>query len=85
MHETYHSPAGHWEAIFANFELNGIGATTFPYKTAEEETGGEEETCWRSPMELANSGRLKTSKGRMLRTQGDDNDHIEGPPGESLT
>lgn len=80
MHETYHSPAGHWEAIFANFELNGIGATSFPYNTKET----AEEICWRSPMELANSGRLKTSKGRMLRSQGDDNDHIEGPPGESF-
>lgn len=30
-------------------------------------------------MERADVGRLRTSKGRMLRTDGDDNDHIELP------
>lgn len=77
MHEVYHSPTGHWEAIYGNFEPSGIGATVFPYET---ESGIK---TWRTPMDFANSGRLKTSKGRMMRTQGEDNDHVK-EPGELL-
>lgn len=73
FHETYHSPAGHWEAIYGNFEPSGIGATVFPYI---EENG---EHSWRTPMQDATKGRLKTSQGRMSRTFGNDNDHVDEP------
>lgn len=72
FHETYHSPVGHWEAIYVNFEASGIGATTFQYNTEDGTT-----KTWRTPMEDASKGRLKTSKGRMFKTLGNDNDHID--------
>jgi hypothetical protein len=37
----------------------------------------EGERTWRTPMEDAMKGRLKTSQGRMLRTQGNDNDQYD--------
>ena len=73
FHETFHSPAGHWESIRINLEPSGIGATVFPYTTEE----GEQ--TWRTPMEDAMKGRLRTSQGRMLRTDGNDNDHVDKP------
>lgn len=49
---------------------SGLAATTFSY---EEEDGTK---TWRVPMESAEKGRLRTSKGRMMKTDGSDNDHI---------
>lgn len=74
-HETYHVPKGHWENIYINSHVSGINTTTS--KFTDEMTGEE---MWASPVVDASKGLLKTSAGRMSRSQGDDHDKYGEDP-----
>jgi hypothetical protein len=67
-HEMYVVPKGHWESIYVNSEPMLMGATTVPLK------GENRETKWVSPIVDATRGVLKSSKGRLTLTNGNDND-----------
>jgi len=69
FHETYHVPKGHWESIYVNSHVSGLNATS--HKFTDEMTGTE---MYASPVVDASKGLLKTSAGRMARSQGDDHD-----------
>ena len=65
FHETYHVPKGNWENVHVNSHIAGIGSTVF--KASEEMTGKE---IFLHPIVDASKGVLKTSSGRMARSQG---------------
>jgi heme-degrading monooxygenase HmoA len=65
FHETYRVPAGNWESIHVNSKISGLNATVF--KVPEEGTGKE---VYRRPIVDASKGLLKTSAGRMGRSDG---------------
>lgn len=67
MHEAYEIPAQKWENIFINYHPSGLGATTF-----KVDVDGQEK--WASPLVDAKNGLLRTSKGRMAASPGNDND-----------
>ncbi|EON61528.1 hypothetical protein W97_00743 [Coniosporium apollinis CBS 100218] len=66
MHEVYEAPAGAWENIYVGFEPMGFGATTHKVQDSE----GKDR--WTSPVVDANRGRLRTHRGRMGLSEGDD-------------
>jgi hypothetical protein len=66
-HEVYHAPRGHWENIYYNSHQSGILSTT--HKIYDAASGSE---MWTSPVVDAGKGVLKTSAGRMGRTQHND-------------
>lgn len=68
-HEVYHVPKGHWENIYVNSHLSGINSTT--HRIKDEKTGKE---MWASPVVDASKGLLKTSAGRMSRSQAKEHD-----------
>ena len=70
-HEAYEAPAGAWESIYVNTRPTLLGATTYPVKTPQG-------TQWLNPLVDASRGVLKSSRGRMTRTDGDDNDKYDG-------
>nr|POE46774.1 monooxygenase [Quercus suber] len=74
-HETYHVPKGHWESIYINSHAGGITSTTHRY--LDKVTGRE---MWASPIVDASRGLLKTSAGRMSRSQGDEHDKLGTDP-----
>ncbi|EME78778.1 uncharacterized protein MYCFIDRAFT_65345 [Pseudocercospora fijiensis CIRAD86] len=74
-HETYHVPAKHWESIYVNSHPSGINSTT--YKITDKETG---ESRWASPVVDASKGLLKTSAGRMSRSQGEEHEKYGRDP-----
>ena len=75
FHETYHVPAGNWESIHVNSKIAGIGSTVF--KVAEEMTGKE---VYQRPIVDASKGLLKTSAGRMARSDGTEHTKVEVDP-----
>jgi len=74
-HETYDVPKGHWETIYANSHPSGLASTT--HKITDEKTGMD---AYASPIVDASRGVLKSSAGRMARSQGDDNDKYGESP-----
>jgi len=64
FHEVYHAPKGHWENIYVNSHPALINSTTT--KFVDEETGRDR---WASPVVDASKGLLRTSAGRMSRSQ----------------
>ena len=70
-HETYHVPKHGWESIYVNSHLSGINSTT--HKFVDPETG---RTMWASPVVDASKGLLKTSAGRMSRSQGNEHEKM---------
>ena len=64
-HETYNVPKGHWESIYLNSHPSGINSTAHKY--FDQEHGME---MWASPVVDASKGVLKTSAGRMARSEG---------------
>lgn len=64
-HETYHVPKGNWENIYLNSHTSGITSTAHKY--FDQERGVE---MWASPVVDASKGVLKTSAGRMARSEG---------------
>lgn len=68
MHEVYEAPAGAWESIYFGFEPMGFGATTHLMPGRE----GKEE--WVSPLVDASRGRLRTHRGRLGLSKGNDHD-----------
>ena len=75
FHETYHVPKGHWESIYVNSHQSGINATTHKY--IDEETGKE---MYASPIVDASKGLLKTSAGRMSRSNATEHDKYGDDP-----
>ncbi|QIW98633.1 hypothetical protein AMS68_004151 [Peltaster fructicola] len=71
-HETYAVPKGNWESIYINSKINNLASTT--YKITDQSTG---EDLWASPVVDASRGLLKTSKGRMSRSNATENDAYE--------
>ena len=67
-HEVYHVPKGNWESIYVNSHITGLPSTRV--KT--------DDGLWRSPIVSASRGLLKTSAGRMSRSNGTDHDNIGG-------
>ncbi|KAI7270667.1 hypothetical protein KC345_g7388 [Hortaea werneckii] len=75
FHEVYHAPKGHWENIYINSHVSGIESTTT--KVVDEETGKE---MWASPIVDAGCGLLKTSAGRMSRSEAREHDKYGADP-----
>lgn len=73
-HETYHVPKGNWESIYVNSHVSGINTTQHKY--TDEMTGKE---MWASPVVDASKGLLRTSAGRMSRSNATEHDHIADP------
>ncbi|KAK3648760.1 hypothetical protein LTR56_001033 [Elasticomyces elasticus] len=71
-HETYDVPKGHWETIYINSHPSHLGSASF--KVYDNEKGEE---VWQSGLVDASKGALRTSKGRMSRSKGDENDHFK--------
>jgi hypothetical protein len=67
MHETYQIPAGMWENIYVNYHPSGLGATTYKVDVAGQDK-------WASPLVDARKGLLRSSRGRMAVTAGNDNE-----------
>jgi hypothetical protein len=67
-HETYHVPKGSWETIYVNSHISGMPSTRV--KT--------DDGLWVSPVVDASRGLLKTSAGRMSRSQAKEHDDIGG-------
>ncbi|KAF2098409.1 hypothetical protein NA57DRAFT_77201 [Rhizodiscina lignyota] len=72
-HEVYDVPPGHWEAIYANAEPIGIAATTSKVYSPESK-----EAQYMQSVVDARHSVLRTSFGRMDRTDGNDNDDLRG-------
>lgn len=68
-HETYHVPKGNWESIYVNSHISGINSTT--HRITDEMTGQD---AWARPIVDASKGLLKTSAGRMGRSQGQEHE-----------
>jgi hypothetical protein len=64
----YVAPAGHWEAVYMNGHPTLLSAATAPIKTPSG-------TQWVSTVVDANRGPLKSSRGIMTLSDGNDNDH----------
>ena len=74
-HETFHVPKGGWEAIYINSHVSGINASTVRYTDAL--TGKD---MYASPIVDASKGLLKTSAGRMSRSQANEHDDLPYDP-----
>ena len=74
-HETYHVPKGHWESIYVNSHVSGINATA--HRITDEMTG---KLMYASPIVDASKGLLKTSAGRMSRSNATEHDQFEKDP-----
>jgi hypothetical protein len=72
-HEIFAAPAGSWEAVYANSHPTLLGGARVPLKT---ESGTE----WHSTLVHASSGPLRSSRGRMARTDGNDNASYDADP-----
>ena len=66
-HELYHVPKGNWETIHGNSHVSGM-----PSCRVKTDDG-----LWVSPLVDANRGLLKTSAGRMARSQGEDHEKLD--------
>lgn len=73
-HETYHVPKGHWENIYVNSHVSGINTTMTNFT---DEMSGKQ--MWASPIVDASKGLLKTSAGRMSRSNATEHDHLADP------
>lgn len=94
MHEVYQAPKNHWENIYINNHLTGIGGSSFAFYLCIMNSwakiwiaatqsifriGAENqnaENMWINPIFDAEKGKLKTHKGRLQKTDGDDNEKI---------
>ena len=65
-------PKGHWETIYINSHPSHLGSATF--KTYDSEKGTD---VYSSPIVDASKGLLRTSKGRMSRSKGDENESFK--------
>ena len=68
-HETYQVPRGNWETIYINSHVQGINRASLPQ--TDEKTG---ESLWNYPIVDASKGLLKTSAGRMSRSNATEHD-----------
>ncbi|KAL6830412.1 hypothetical protein J3E69DRAFT_353707 [Trichoderma sp. SZMC 28015] len=76
MHEVYQVPARKWESIFVNYHPTGLGATTYKIDV-------DGQTKWSSPLVDASRGLLRSSKGRMALSEGNDHDIYGDDPSAS--
>lgn len=67
-HEIYHVPKGHFESVYVNSHISGLPSTRV--KT--------DDGLWASPIVDASKGLLKTSAGRMSRSDAKEHDNIGG-------
>ncbi|KAJ5986653.1 hypothetical protein N7451_011018 [Penicillium sp. IBT 35674x] len=74
MHEVYQAPKNHWENIFINNHLTGIAATQSIFTPGGESNNVE--NMWINPIFDASKGKLKTHKGRIEETEGDDHEKL---------
>lgn len=68
-HEVFRAPSGNWESIYANSAPTSLAATRHRI------TNEKGEAKWQSPVVDAKRGVLKSSAGRMSRSDG--NEHVE--------
>lgn len=71
-HETYAVPKGAWETIYVNSHVSG-----FPSARVKTDDG-----LWVSPLVDASRGLLKTSAGRMARSDAKEHDKMGKDPYE---
>lgn len=67
MHEVYQIPAKKWESIYVNYQPTGQGATRYKVNVDGQEK-------WASPLVDADKGSLRTSKGRLGLSDGNDHE-----------
>ncbi|KAK6527379.1 hypothetical protein TWF281_010559 [Arthrobotrys megalospora] len=83
-HEVYVAPKGNWESIYINSAPTGLAATTFTVEPSEKAEGtAPGERSFASPIVDARGGLLKTSAGRMSRSQGTEHDSYNNDPYEN--
>jgi len=69
MHEVYQVPRKSWEGIYVNYHPTGLAATSHPI------TNKDGTKYWTLPIVDAQKGRMKTSLGRMGRSDG--GEHVQ--------
>ncbi|KAK7911927.1 hypothetical protein PG985_014408 [Apiospora marii] len=71
QHELYNVPPGHWENVYVNAHPSGLAAVDAPVRCE----GG-----WTRPLFDARKLNLKTTNGRLGRSDGSDNDKYGPEP-----
>ncbi|KAG8626444.1 hypothetical protein KVT40_005389 [Elsinoe batatas] len=67
FHELYEVPSGNYESVYAQMPPTLLAATQHRVVTEE---GGRKKEGWTLPVVDARKGQLKSSKGRMARSEG---------------
>ncbi|KAF4550981.1 Hypothetical protein D9617_15g043350 [Elsinoe fawcettii] len=70
-HELYEVPSGNYESVYAQMAPLGLAATQ---KRVVVQEGGEKREGWIYPVVDARKGQLKSSSGRMARSDGRENE-----------
>jgi heme-degrading monooxygenase HmoA len=73
-HEIFVAPKGHWETIYINSDPMLMAGVTVPLKKKDGAVK------WTSPIVDASRGLLKSSRGRMMLSDGSDNDVYKDDP-----
>ncbi|TKX26410.1 hypothetical protein C1H76_1372 [Elsinoe australis] len=71
FHELYEVPSGNYESVYE--QMPPMLAAATQHRVVKEENGEKKEE-WQIPVVDARKGQLKSSKGRMARSGGKDND-----------
>ncbi|KAI9739629.1 MAG: hypothetical protein M1834_006347 [Cirrosporium novae-zelandiae] len=75
-HEVFCIPEGKWEAIYINFPPTLLGNTSHPIKDKDGKTK------WANPLVDSRKGRLRTQRGRMGLSIGNDYEKYKDDPYE---
>ena len=70
FHELYQVPSGNWETVYANIQPTGLSSTM------HQVTNEEGNKVWMTPIVDASKGLLKSSRGRMSRSDGKDTENL---------
>jgi hypothetical protein len=81
-HELFDVPAGHYESVYANSSPSMLAATTVPVYSTKASSSSS--TAWVPVAVDASSGSLRTSRGRLGRSDGADNDRYGQEPYKKL-
>ena len=71
-HELYEVPSGNYEAIYDHMNPMLLAATQHKVHVTSE--SGEKQEAWISPVVDARKGQLRSSRGRMARSSGTENE-----------
>lgn len=72
-HEIFQADRGMYENVYHNFQPTRLGATSF-FRQGDKMIGGTVADSWISPLVSASRGKLRSARGRMNITQGDESE-----------